>query len=1425
MKDIITETKAILREIKKETGQAFILVLMLLALGGLVLAPLLTYVNTGLQAEQEYNSRTKDLYAADAGIEDGLWQIRYDNLNSKFTFPSYDAYDYDIFGTSYAYPDMLDVNGRPVEVSITNVWIPRVDPSPLTLGMTKTDMRDIIESGHIIVIGKVVSPGIYEIKIKYEPMAGEQLKVSDIGIWLPPGFTYLEGSSNLEDDELAYYYPSDVFVESYASGQSIIWHYEHPGIEFTALPDVITTSSIWEVAITFEYDGPLNREPEAISWMETSPASIGDDLPPFAWDADVKVFRIESVAGDVEVEAYAVKSELRQLQGAISGDYYATGNAFLYPSSSYYYKYRDRMYSTRSAAVSTADEQINGIPEDGAIFAAYLYWTGWIDNDGYDPGATGGDIVWQDDCSEYGTWTSFWTDDCSSLGTWTSIWLDDCSSMGAWNSVWTDDCSSMGTWVNVWTENCSSYNDAPYTWSDGGNWSEYYGEFRARGGGTTGDRTLSLGQSINLSAYSGDKVIISWNQRASNAVDSTDYMAFYISNNGGGSWYEVTRFYDDDPPGSYSYTIPSEYLTSGFRVRFIWNANSTNEYYYIDDISLDAQTSTTWDAGSHWDESGSNFNCYGGGTQTEQTITYTQDIDLSGCTGMQTRISVDASFSGAEDTDVLYCQFYDGSSWSSSQEVCHGTYSAGTYSVLIDEAYLTENFRIRFFWNANSSTDYIYLDNMEISYSVGGWSSGNHWSEYYGEFRCLGGGTTAERTLTLNEDIDLSSYAGQSVALTWDQRETGYLFYDDSLYYYLSNDGGATWGESGLAFNDDDPLPSFSCTIPQDYLTSQFRIRFVWTGNNSYGDEYCYIDDIELAYNVGGWSSGSHWTEYFGEFRCLGGGTTAERTLSMNEDIDLSAYLGQTVNIAWDQSETGYLSSSDALYYYFSNDGGATWGISGIAFSDDNPGAFNYVIPQDYLTSQFRIRLVWTGDNSYGDEYCYVDDIELSSLAGSWAPNSHWSEYYGEFRCYGSGTNAERTLSLNENIDLSIYTGETVVISWDQRETGYLSSTDTLYFYFSNDGGATWGISGIAFSDDNPAGVFSYTIPEEYLTSQFRVRFIWDADGVDEYCYLDDISITLPGDYNGLEYPAGATQEQIAALVENNARVNKVLFGADAGDLQEIYAENYQVLEPYIWNGYSDEGQGTWSYCCYADVTDTVNQWIEDGDLSSNGTGTYTMKNAWVNVPNEVDPSYSWSFADGGSTGYPLGTPADSFSNLKDQNCHSGWSLILVYSSAQTAGRQLYLYDINNPGFNYTQARRTDPDFDGDGQPGGIVKGFLVPEQIVGETEAGRTTVFVGEGDNFITGDSMLINGAYMSNADNPTNNVWNSESTGLDLTESGIDIDTFSISWASHLIEEGDTQATVNMPTEDDGIHIIYLIFSFRSDIFTGGTITYLIN
>jgi hypothetical protein len=66
------------RILKKEAGQALPMALILLVLGGLLVVPSLALMHTNLNANRTVNQSNLELYAADAGVEEVMWHIRYE---------------------------------------------------------------------------------------------------------------------------------------------------------------------------------------------------------------------------------------------------------------------------------------------------------------------------------------------------------------------------------------------------------------------------------------------------------------------------------------------------------------------------------------------------------------------------------------------------------------------------------------------------------------------------------------------------------------------------------------------------------------------------------------------------------------------------------------------------------------------------------------------------------------------------------------------------------------------------------------------------------------------------------------------------------------------------------------------------------------------------------------------------------------------------------------------------------------------------------------------------------------------------------------------------------------------------------------------------------------------------------------------------
>lgn len=324
--------------------------------------------------------------------------------------------------------------------------------------------------------------------------------------------------------------------------------------------------------------------------------------------------------------------------------------------------------------------------------------------------------------------------------------------------------------------------------------------------------------------------------------------------------------------------------------------------------------------------------------------------------------------------------------------------------------------------------------------------------------------------------------------ISWEQYESGDLEetdqYADTLYYAFSNDGGNSWGDWETAFTGDNPSSSFNDTITGLYLTDSFKVRFYLIGPDGWigtgPDECAYLDNISIneaffaddCSSLAGWDDSANWVVSSGRFR--GHDSGGNRYLPMSTSLDLSNYQAETVTVSWEQTEVGYLESSDGLYFSFSSDNGSSWSSDIEAFHDDSPPYnFSYTIPQEYLTANFKLRF-YLDYFGASDEYLYIDDIAISvpmfsddcSDFGNWDNGSDWDVYSGEFRGhhYGGG-DAERYLTMSNTLDLTptvFGAGFPLTFTWTTwNETGgteyqatYTIVGDLMMRSYSVDGGA-----------------------------------------------------------------------------------------------------------------------------------------------------------------------------------------------------------------------------------------------------------------------------------------------------------------------------------------------------------------------------------
>ena len=79
---------------KRQKGMVLALVLIVFLVGSCLCIILLQSAVSGLETSRVYENKTAEFYAADAGIEDARWIIKYDYLDTLLTSPPYKYYDF-----------------------------------------------------------------------------------------------------------------------------------------------------------------------------------------------------------------------------------------------------------------------------------------------------------------------------------------------------------------------------------------------------------------------------------------------------------------------------------------------------------------------------------------------------------------------------------------------------------------------------------------------------------------------------------------------------------------------------------------------------------------------------------------------------------------------------------------------------------------------------------------------------------------------------------------------------------------------------------------------------------------------------------------------------------------------------------------------------------------------------------------------------------------------------------------------------------------------------------------------------------------------------------------------------------------------------------------------------------------------------------
>ncbi|MDD5702317.1 MAG: hypothetical protein PHU23_09750, partial [Dehalococcoidales bacterium] len=1009
-------------------GQLLIMVLIMMVLGAFLITPLLAFMSTGLLVNRVYDDKTEVLYAADAGIEDATWKIQYDRLTGFSPYNFSDSFTYEI---AEGEENDENINQYPVEVNIWNHWVLSDMTGPIP-PPTESEASEIVYSNRLAVVGSTIETGIpaigssgqsveisqYRIKVIYtrweEGLA--DLKINRIGIWLPGGFTYfsdpdqdfegesirsqLEGLSG-DHQSIPYSQPSN-------GNEMIIWDFADPPSFNSFPPSVLSqTSNVLTLEFTFFFQSPgqPGARPDAVAWVETS----GVDEISYAWNADVKVYRVQSTAEDTTVEAYLTKSELRAMSSAVAGDYFATGNTLMRNANSDSGHIRDTWLNpdhSSSALVEAADvgeieatEDDPGTPVE--IAAAYLYWTGW-------KSAESLYTIFSDNGSDLDEWQT------SSSESQTRVPTGEGDTGGIWNTspCW-DDVDEIDTGINDadymtglggggntgWLNPTASTADSG---GDNNGFESNPDRAHIDGGGNAannnggGDRHRYYGYDTGGipagSTITGIEVRLDW------WVDSTWYstssMGVELSWDGGATWTSARTDNDDStyssnsvvlgsPSDRWGHTWSTEHLdSSNFRVRLTCISSSSSRDFYLDwvpvrityssssvDQKLFTFTPFSIPAGMPVDGLTVYYRA------RDNTIGYNNNIRAAVKVGDDVYYNSDTGNDpGSRWRTYLYTFAVNpatGSPW--TPEDINGTgpnplRQFGVYSSDLDPGVQVSAVYAR--------VDYGYA---------------SLWSVASEEFRGRGSSSAndAQRILTLRNSLDLSAYAPDTVSISWNQIESGTLEPGDALLYAFSNDNGNSWSDYYEAFNDDNPAGTFGIVIPELYRdTGYFKIRFYLSFNDS--DEYAYLDNISIVitelfndncsdYDNWDRSFNSRWSIDSGRFRGTGSSsaTTDQRTLTMSDGIDLSHFDPGTVWICWQQSAAG-LDPDDMLFFAFDSDN-TNWSSNIDAFrGSDTNTYFGWQVPDEYLDTGFRVRF-YMGFNDSNDSV-RLDNISLNIM-------------------------------------------------------------------------------------------------------------------------------------------------------------------------------------------------------------------------------------------------------------------------------------------------------------------------------------------------------------------------------------------------------------------------------------------------------------
>lgn len=277
--------------IREEAGLVLPAVLAMMALGSLMIVPMLKFVSTSLNAGETVQKKVEGLYAADAGIEDALWKLK----NEK---PSDFPYSYD-----------LPANLNEMSVSILIEIPDTLFDQPVEPG-GHVDWMEVTKS---VSYNSELGIYFYTMSLTNKTIPASDIKLEMILIDLPPDLEYEVGSTGgdfTSDDP-------DVNGDP-ITGITLVWEFSAPYPTLEPGPDHENGQYNTEV-LTFQLSGPPDVEGvEGHGFIRARRQDVGE-----VWDSESTYpYSITAQAKDAD-EAVVATIEAGVWQGS-NGEIFIT---------------------------------------------------------------------------------------------------------------------------------------------------------------------------------------------------------------------------------------------------------------------------------------------------------------------------------------------------------------------------------------------------------------------------------------------------------------------------------------------------------------------------------------------------------------------------------------------------------------------------------------------------------------------------------------------------------------------------------------------------------------------------------------------------------------------------------------------------------------------------------------------------------------------------------------------------------------------------------------------------------------------------------------------------------------------------------------------------------------------------------------------